>query len=52
MRYKLFFKINRPMVLNLNYHLELQRFIYLMISKEDKSYADWLHDQGFGDRCV
>ncbi len=49
MRYKLFFKINKPMVLNLNYHLELQRFIYLMISKEDKSYADWLHDQGFGD---
>ncbi|WP_346698361.1 CRISPR-associated endoribonuclease Cas6 [Thomasclavelia spiroformis] len=49
MRYKLYFKINKPMVLNLNYHLELQRFIYLMISNEDKEYANWLHDQGFGE---
>ena len=29
MRYKLYFKLNKPLKLKLNYHEDIQRFIYL-----------------------
>ncbi|WP_285815735.1 CRISPR-associated endoribonuclease Cas6 [Thomasclavelia cocleata] len=49
MRYKLYFKLNKPLKLKLNYHEDIQRFIYLLFTKENKEYAQFLHNQGYGE---
>lgn len=49
MRYKLFFKLNKPLKLRLNYHEDIQRFIYLLFTKENKEYAEFLHNFGYGE---
>jgi len=50
MRYRLYFRIEKPLVLNINYHEKLQQFIYLLLLKEDKEYSTWLHDKGFDEK--
>lgn len=49
MRYKLYFELNKPLKLNLNYHEDIQRFIYLLFAKDNNEYANFLHNEGYGE---
>ena len=50
MRFKLTLKINREKygdTLPLSYQYEASSAIYRILSKADKEYSTWLHDNGF-----
>ena len=49
MRFQIFFELERGQVLPINYQYELSSWIYKVIDRADKDYAEFLHKEGYGN---
>ncbi|MEM1136699.1 MAG: CRISPR-associated endoribonuclease Cas6 [Bacteroidota bacterium] len=49
MRFQIFFELEEGRVLPINYQYALSSWIYKVIDRADKDYADFLHKQGYGN---